>query len=483
MYMDNNIQNLLTELYDLDPTLQSKEKELRRLLPMLQTLRPRSKPNPEFVRSLREEVNRRAALLAQPSQPPVSVFSSISAILSMRMTYVALGAIVMFVLAVPTTYYVSTKLPDAQPLAGSVRIEQLSQENAFGDLAVADDMLHTSRGFFDVAPKGTEAPAGTSGVMGLGAGPEAGTILRLPDTAADATATGGNTPFRFDGSLPVIPETGEVFKRDRSPSSGEAVLSMLRRSGFTLVNPSSIIDPVPLTFDVVDQVNHYAIHIDFQNATVSINSTDSNTGDVEDTPEVLSQEEAKAAAAAFIERYDIDVSSYGDPIVVENTMLPWQTVIYPFTVDGVSVYDTGGIQSGMTVTVNTTTKRVESLYGVQTQVYQSSSYRLITDHSEIVARAEQGGIAGSVSAGRGYGATPFSLGEPSFVLLHRFAGTQAEEFLVPALVFPVQQAGAGSTSPENVIVPLLFDTSASGEQEQGSTSSDQVEPLPTTETR
>jgi hypothetical protein len=147
------------------------------------------------------------------------------------------------------------------------------------------------------------------------------------------------------------------------------------------------------------------------------------------------------------------VADYGAPEVRNDGGA--LSVFYPEAVNGMAVYSTSGEKIGLTVNVDTRYQQVESVYGLEVQNYDASSYGAIVDTANIIARAEQGAMGASASAGAssatGAAAATqeIGLGTPTRAYVDEGNG-----LLIPAFVFPVVGSDAYAAGSV-VMVPLV----------------------------
>jgi len=133
------------------------------------------------------------------------------------------------------------------------------------------------------------------------------------------------------------------------------------------------------------------------------------------------------------------------------------SVVYPLVVDGQTVYDQNGNLDGLRVTVNLLQHAVSGVNNLTTYRYETSDYNLETDSAKVVALAEKGGYGSGIYYGISQDKITLELGTPTKTLIHlwRYTNNTNEELLIPALMFPVNNAPADYYGSKFVTVPLV----------------------------
>ncbi len=177
-----------------------------------------------------------------------------------------------------------------------------------------------------------------------------------------------------------------------------------------------------------------------------------------------------AIANQFIADKNVSLEGFVQPKVVNNWRQHYENsddqanfyfpevieVIYPIILDGNTVFDEGGSESGMHVSVSIRERRVVGLYDLATKQYEKSNYAGETDSDRIVDLAEAGGFRSYSDPGvRAEKIVTLDLETPTRQVLRmwKYDGNNSEELYVPALVFPIRNPG--QYWRQNLIVPLV----------------------------
>lgn len=167
------------------------------------------------------------------------------------------------------------------------------------------------------------------------------------------------------------------------------------------------------------------------------------------TPIVVSTSGVSAAGSAT----DAAANSVSKIGIVQSSMAQ---VVYPLLINGVSVVQSNGEPMGLTVTVETATSTITSIYGLNALDFTRSSYAAQTDWSAVQKIAEQGGLYrfGLTESSK---KTTVNLGTPDRVLMvsYIYEHNLSRELYVPALRFSL--VNAPDTYTKYVVVPLAKD--------------------------
>lgn len=452
--MDKRIQSLLEEIYTIDPSLRSRQPELLQLLDRLIKAEPTAQLDPVFRAKLRQRI------LERMNNAPATAgfwtwFFGRPWAAALPVAAAAVIAIAVWPLSSP----VST---DPQPAIVSRGAE------AFGQLTA-----------------GQLVAVGASRSQSGGGSEDATTLSIAPERFS-----GTRYEYRFAGNVPGVDLP--VLRRLAGLTS--ASLSGLTSPGLSnLINLDAFekLEPQQLTLKE-NRATGYSVTLDFQNGVISMAQGWSELAVKEttlpptsgSTDAVPSDQELIGLARDFLDRYGIARAGYGEPIVRKDWML-WLaagteaersmiapsevTVVYPWRINGRTVYDESGYPYGLQVNISLATKSVTYLGNLSPQRYEASAYEIVTDAKPILEVASRGGLyAYQPPAEPGVTTVQLDLGQPviAYMLSRYQLDQQPVDYLVPALVFPVGNPPAGQTRPtENVVVPLvqqLIDASAAG---------------------
>ncbi|MBI3963407.1 MAG: hypothetical protein HY341_00240 [Candidatus Kerfeldbacteria bacterium] len=215
-----------------------------------------------------------------------------------------------------------------------------------------------------------------------------------------------------------------------------------------------------------------------------------------------SDETLIGAADGFLDRYGIDRSAYGDP-VVRNDWLAYATgaaregiadaaalpiasdvaVVYPLVVQDAPVYDESGLTYGLNVNVAVSDLTVSGMWNLAPLSFQASTYELTRDEATIRAAVERGGLYGSGPVEGATRSVTVTLGAPTdgYLASRWQIGDGSSEYLIPTLFFPVVSVSDDTVYvPTTIIVPLVPDILSRATTVSTPVESTTVEPSVTT---
>jgi hypothetical protein len=279
----------------------------------------------------------------------------------------------------------------------------------------------------------------------------------------------------------------DVYKRIKGGFGSTAVSSVLKNLNFGLVNLNKLTNASVQSVNVVEDRDFgYAFSINFEEGIISIyeNWTKWQTPDrlcqdeacyeanrlkISDIP---SDEEIINIANSFLSEHNIKVSSYGAPKIQDYWKKEYErasnksqvyipdtvTVIYPQILNGQTVYDQSGNETGLMVNVNVRVKKGSGISELSSLKYQSSLYATVTDAKKILEIASRGGMYQYYPFYEGGTTKELELGAPKVSLIKhwQYKDNQNTELLVPALIFPILNPPSDQYFYQsNVVVPLV----------------------------
>lgn len=440
-------QTILAELYEIDPALREHEAELVPLIAQLLERDPAQKPSPAFVKKLRKELQNRGAdtnaveYRMQGTVPFLSLFH--------RFAFAAAGATLAVLIAVPVTLQLAddSALPPAADPYGIDETAMKAGQPTTPPLPLTGGTENS------VAPMYARPQSGGGG----------GDMMMDGKMSAVSSMIAPWNPvkYRLEGDLPALPQ-GEVDVLERNlrtinvPFSGiqsafrEAAIDLSSFDG-TSVDHLSVTQRRPFG---------YTINLSMQDGSVSINQAwefwphpESDCRDeacyerlrpkISDIP---ADAELLRIAGAFIDEHEIDLSSYGDPVIdtawrreydrTEDKRMAWVPdsirVIYPLVIDGHIVTEAGGGPSGISVQVSIKHKRVSDVWGLMTYEFDRTNHAAVSERADIERFL-------AMSGGQTPEAPTVTLRDPTigFVRLYTYEDGANKELFVPALIFQV----------------------------------------------
>lgn len=524
----NQMKDWLKELYQLDPQLKSFENQLIEIINQMRELKPETHFNAELAANIKTRLMLKINEV-KAKEEEKSAFS-FNIIKLRKKTYAYTGLAVVFVLALAA---IITSNPSFLRSNQQINITDKSQsasyddwlernqddyaqlgERAFGSLALLSlaDSDNLRQGTKQVEMIGDKiAPAMETLVLGSD---EQGSVF-----SDRMIMPWYNYSYNYQGEDLVLDKSeGGVYRRLSSSSNDSTRLAKLVNglslNGLSLASFNNLqAESLILSEDIEEGLS---VYLDFKAASVNIyqnwdrweslaNACDDNDLrclakfdlKIEDFP---SDESLVKQANEFLAKHQIDVSSYGEPIVDNNWRneftiasdqssfyIPEQvSVIYPFQVAGMNLRDQSGDYSGVRVNINILKKLVTGLDNLSSNKFEFSNYQLETDFQRILKIAEKGAW-GSWPMG-GFPESEvieLSLGTPefSYIKLWRYEDNKNEELLVPALIFPViVDDNLEYYGQRSVIVPLVKEMLAELELNQSNQgngySGGTIEPVP-----
>lgn len=482
--MKPSLQDFLSELYEIDPSLKSHESELIPLLEMLLKTDPGVSPDEDFVKRLRMRLRDHAAVMAEvPTSSPMW----------QKILYALSGAATVAVI-LPIAFVTWNNMQSVQKTLPSgtsetslfaYQIEEAG-DNAFGPLTDVSAL-----------PAGGLGGGGERNQSGGGGAGNVPVMAPMADGAVTEDAKMMIAPYpmtQFDyvynGEFTDLQATVDVLRRNAKGSriplgniANMLNLGMLDLNSFSGMNVDSLTFAQNVPFG-------YMMNINLRDATLNIDaqwdqwpqsrcSTEAcyQAARVK-ISEVPADEQLIAIAKDFAADHGIDLSKYGEPEVnhqwkVEYDRAPNKNdayipdtmqVVFPFMIDGRATYDQGGGKSGINISVSVKEKKVMNVWGIADRTYVESSYAGVTDPQVIkdfLSRIDNYfGIADSREA-KDIKKVTVTLGKPTlaYATYFRYADNKSEELLVPSLVFPVENV-EGETEfyvRNQVVVPLASD--------------------------
>jgi len=235
--------------------------------------------------------------------------------------------------------------------------------------------------------------------------------------------------YSYTGEDFKVPEQMEVLKKKQAEVSFElgSFLSQKEIAGFDI---SKLKDPCLENFSLKDK-DGYSVNVDFSSGLVSIFKLPVFQGGN------VSEREALQTAESFLKEYEVDLSNYSEPEIRENI------VLYPLEIQGKSVYEMSGTKTGLHI--NVSSEGVIGLWNLSFLSYESSVY--MTASKERILSFVQKRKFNIPSPTR---VIELELQDPEYGYVRFFR--EADEFLVPALIFPAYENGK---YVESRVVPLI----------------------------
>ncbi len=471
--MSLEIQQLLNELYAIDPGLKEHEQEVIAAIKKLQESRPDVPLDDQFIRTLREKL--------VTSQPKVPFLLRINELFHMKRAPLFMSGAAALSVLVALGAFMTLQNP-----GGQVNGITLLSAGAFGSLRGEQASISTD-GLGGGSAQSAERSSVASGLALAVPAPTSNPVADAKMIAPEYTMY----TYRYTGEPITVPESElSVYRRIKEVRDGDDVTRLLSRKDFGMIDIGSFknlkLQSVNLYQDIDDG---YVMTVDLREGNISFYA-DWNRWFAKDgcsvgpckwtepvpLNELASDEEFVRIANAFLKTHGVDTGSYGTPIVDKEwrrymimesgsvTSMPAAapvsiSVIYPLVVEGHEISDINGTPFGLRVSVQARKMKVESVWNLTTNRFEKSSYAVEQDGTRIVKVAERGGMYGPW-----YGATTktveLELGTPTLVYVMQDHYNQdkqtSDQLYTPAYRFPIMNAPTdGILYQTSITVPLV----------------------------
>jgi len=502
--MNQDIKKILEDLYQLDSSFKQHEEALVSLIENILKSKPDTKFDAAFAAQLRQQLQAKATVLSQKPG-----FSSLNAMQKIVYLFAGIAAIALIVFTVKNNNVVKNSTlsqnnsSTTRSLFGDQTIHKVGS-NSFGSLVLTDN-------------GGTLSGAGATG-MGGGGGNKPQTMA-APQTAPSATESSPNSAvspkmmapiggmggggvagmpimppniqytYKYAGGDFTVPDQVTVYKKNSMTGSGVSAADVLKSLNFGLVDMGTFSNLTVQSFNLAENKQYgYMFYVDLSNNNISINQnwyqwpdpmrdcqTDAcyqqNRVKISDIP---ADSEVVSIADSFLKDHNISTDHFGKPVVQNQWRQSYEaaadksqfyipdviSVVYPLQIDGKTVYDEAGNETGLMVSVNIRFKKVTDLSNLSSLSFDASDYGAITGTKELISQAENGGYHGVINY---YGSSlaerkTIELDTPSIQLIamYQYTDGQTGMLYVPSLVFPIKEIPKDQYFyKQNIIVPLV----------------------------
>ncbi len=488
--MDNKTQEIISDLFKIDPDLKKYEKEIIIIINEYMMSKPDTKFDEEFAQRLKVEILQRAAEIKKTA--PVKNQFIYKPSFLIKLIYSLAGAAAILLIILPVTLYYNRqnngKITNGQKLTFDYRpgISSIAADRAFGQLGATGSQDQAKTMSSDIRGG---AP---SGIGGGGATSNAGVVQEtaklmppLPETI--------NYKYIYKGDE-IKQDQGKmlVYKRVKTGLSSAGLTSLVTGLENDLVDLSKFSGAEISNINLNEEKEYgYMVALNFTDGIISIFPNWLKWP----RPEINCRDEACfnnlrikfadvpvddaliAIADKFVKDYGIDMSVYKDPYVMDywrreylmsknkaDFYIPEEiTVNYPLVINNETVYDESGNPSGLSVNINIHQNKVSSLTELKPQNYESSYYETVTDADKILGIARRGGFYGDFQSEGANKTVEIELGTPSLALMRYYSyngETQnSDELYMPCYVFPINDISDKEIYfyKKNIVVPLAED--------------------------
>lgn len=515
--MKKNIQAFLNELYAIDPSLKEKEAQLEKIIATMTALSPDVKMDENFKTNLRLQI-------AQTIQSEklknyqVSSKPNLLQIISYVFGWVGVAAFGFFIFQ---DQFISNKIVQTPVTEESQTVQFKStvvqaQANSFWKLNTlwidgnakgwaVREMANVASIAGDVA---VSAPAPESAPQALPASEMAVSDLKTENIdIAEAPPSDGNMRsskmmiawdamiapvdpnyvpevyrYTFSGSLDLeIPQNLTVYKKDTTKTDTSSLVNILKGVNFNWVDLGNFSNLALSNISLNENKDFgYSLYMDFDGGNLSLSKNwtkwpQVNFEEIQKAP-VIQEDEAKKIASDFLKQYNIDLSSYGNPVIEQNYMMalakmsariapdfytPTPTVIYPLVIDGKEVKEEYGQYAWVRIEIDAQSKKVSSINGMSVATYIASQYQVENNVENILKVANVWGRYGFYDMGTdNVKITNIALKNPklTYINTYNYKNNIQEQFVIPAIIFEVEKPeNTEYFYQETITVPLLKD--------------------------
>ncbi|KKP36683.1 hypothetical protein A2483_05125 [Candidatus Peregrinibacteria bacterium RIFOXYC2_FULL_33_13] len=478
------LNEILNDLYKIDPTLKDHEKSLLKILDQFMKSEPNVKLDENFALKLRSELTKK---INEKTKSPSLKFSNPLNFFN-KFSYAFSGAVMMMIITFTFIFFYNQSLNKSNDLAEN---DFATSELEEGYLAFDSEINNTKDGAFgkiNLVSNSPESAKSTSSPRGQGGGVALDTAISEKSMLVPAPETLKKYVFKYEGEEFTLDQDKlTVYKRNISKAEN-SLASIIQGLQFSLIDLNNFenINLQNINF-YEDKKNGYSVGISFEDKSIWIGEYwplwDQMKPEAPRLQEsdVPRDEELIKIANDFLKQYRINTSMYSEPYVNREIyrVIPLDTdiyipdsipVVYPLVIDGKTVHDESGNRIGLNVNVNIRTKKVSNVWNLREESYDASLYEAVTDKNKVLDFAGKGGL---------YFYTPTEAKEvvevkistPETKLIKMWVPSddgKGQELLIPALVFPVSDMPQEEYFyKKTVIVPLIEEVLENSENQGG----------------
>ena len=478
--MSSIVNTLLEELYSLEPSLRTKETAVRGLVEAMIASEPQIEIDETFRKELRAKIMNEIAENQKPSWNwwPMVSFACLC-------------------LVVGVWFSGEKDITNPTPVAFENTIQDV-EKNAFGPITLSPSswgatpvdapVVATTQA--NITPPQTRTSTGgaTPEMARLGNADAMSSKMMAPDAMIYPPIDFPVYTYNYKGDIKVPDTSLPVYKKSAVPFSASETNSLLRNLKIGGIDVSSFRELGVSNLTLTEDTEYgYMLNLDFVTGTISMyqnyqkwpqpvcDSTGCTTLPQLTESDIPSDATLIAASDAFITKYGIDKSIYGQP-KIDSSWRIWYarsaemgseqmvpevyTITYPILMDGKPVYEEGGMYRGLTLNYDVRNKRISNMYGIEKTKLEKSNYNTIQDTKLINDMIKSGGryitTEGGIPPERKV--VDVELSEPSMGYVHLFGEWKngaSEEYYVPAYIFAVENPPKEGFGQNTVIVPLV----------------------------
>jgi hypothetical protein len=470
------------------------QQEEQDFIARLQKFKP-SLPSNNFKVAFREQLRDTIISKQQTNQSSIKQLTFFTS-----MNKYVLPIAILAIVVAGTGYWYAQNAGTNQPLIsldsgnkllpGKYSVTEVAQ-NSFGDL----DKVSVISGENQKRTQSGGGSGGSAGNNPVSAGVAATDKMIAPSDPSIMPPYGDTFRFVYEGEkLGELANMQPVMKRLKPQQDETLVSRIVQMFSFGLVDMSKFNNARIQNFSFMEDKEYgMGINVDLNYGSVSIYQNYEKWPQVEyrcdatycgsypriKAEDIPTDEQALAIADQFIKDYQVSLEGYGQPkvydygtnwrILYERSSVDKSTfafpetinVVYPLTLEGKEVLDEGGNPTGIYVTIDIRSRKVNNLYGLETKQFEKSNYIGVNDTDRLMKVAERGGYNNGLYDGGSNRVTNLHLDTPTVEMVKIWYTTDytkpGQDLYVPALVFPIKDWEKNNYWRKNVIVPLVKD--------------------------
>jgi hypothetical protein len=276
--------------------------------------------------------------------------------------------------------------------------------------------------------------------------------------------------YIYEGELPNLSTIDtRVFKKNNSLTMPDVINEKISNLQFDWLSLSSFDDLRVTSLSLNEaNTNGFSISLDFINGYISIYKNSAMLGVDYSQPlsanDLPNDETLIEMSDEFLRQIGLDKSGYSSPTIDRSWIDTdvWvpesMQITYPIKIEGREVYAMSGLPTGLGVSANLRTDKIDALYGPLVTSYETSNYEITSNPQAILDIAIKGGLweYQPKNASKTFRAT---LGAPDIVWAEYYSYNESsmnQVLYVPALRFPVISIDENAPYKKQwVIVPLV----------------------------
>lgn len=485
--MENDIEKILQELYQIDENLKQKETELIKIIDTMLSIKPNIKIDENFKYSLKEKIQEKitSEKLQNFQKAQKNNLWNIFTYIFWTLWVAAFWFFIFKETFAPHTMIQDNTLSSVSQNLLSFESNITENKGGFWNLktvwvdslakwwSVEKMSLQTPNTVTDLAENDTK-------ILGENMIGDAMIWKMIAPIDPDWVPEVYRYTYSWELNL-EIPAQMPVYKKITWKNISTQVANYFKNidfNGIKLGNFSEIwVSNVSLN---ENKEYGYSLNIDFENGSFSLYKNwakwpqrDWTTNSKQN---FVSEEEVLQIAWDFIQKYKIDLGKYGNPEVEKKYLSVLRSyesskiapdyinnttsVVYPLLIDKNKIVEEYGQISWVRLEIDLIEKKVTSLNGLHINNYEKSAYNIETSKENILKIANvwwRFWLENEIPENAKY--IDILLKNPTlqYISTYKYENFSQEQFLIPAVVFEIEQKEDINYYGEYISVPLLKD--------------------------